>query len=463
MSRIRIRPLTILSAATLTAALLSTACSDSTAPSDGEGPGVGNPAEQLPAKSDRSNSTLEGPDLSAASATLSPVQGADSVAQTAAGPDSLAEPVPAGARPGDIIPGQYIVMFKDDVADAPGLAKRLMAQHRGALHHTFQVFKGFSAHLSTAAADALRHNPNVSVVEPNRVVTSTATENIIPNSMGQVAWGLDRIDQVFRPLSHTMTYMHTGLGVTAYIIDTGIWTAHGEFGGRASSVYSVFGDNGYDCAGHGTHVAGIVGGTTYGVAKQVQLRSVKVLDCQKPGSSTGVAMGIDWVYRNHVNPAVANISIGTCVPNSCTPSPAIDSAATNLAKSGVFVAVAAGNSSTDACQSSPARAPGTFTVAASTSADARASYSNWGACVDAYAPGDQILSAGLGLQYSAVMSGTSMAAPHVAGVAALYKQAYGNVASATLVSVLKSWATANVISGGGYGGTPNRLLYKGGL
>jgi subtilisin family serine protease len=462
MFRTRFQSHAILRAIALTAALLGTACSDSTAPSKGESPALGNSAEQLLARSDLGNAAAAGPDLSAASGSHAAVQvGAGSVAQIAAGPDSLEDSIPPGARAGDVIPGQYIVMFKDDVADAPGLAKRLTAEHRGRLRHTFEVFKGFSAHLTAAAAEALRHNPNVTLVEPNRVGTTAATENIIPNSKGQVAWGLDRIDQVYRPLSSTMTYSHTGLGVYAYIIDTGIWAAHGEFGGRARNVYSAFGDDGTDCYGHGTHVAGIVGGTTYGVAKQVQLRGVKVLDCRGYGTTDQTIAGINWVWLHHTNPAVANISLQWPLDT------AMNTATTNLANSGVFVAVAAGNYNTNACQVSPAMAPGTFTVGASTWNDARASYStwasNWGPCVDAYAPGDQILSAGLGSQYSAVMSGTSMAAPHVAGVAALYKQAYGNVASATLVSVLKSWATANVISGGGYGGTPNRLLYKGGL
>jgi subtilisin family serine protease len=336
-----------------------------------------------------------------------------------------------------------------------------MAEHRGRLRHTFQVFKGFSAKLPAAAAEALRRNPNVSVVEPIRVLTTAATQ-YMPIGSGQ-AWGLDRIDQRYRPLSGTMTYSHDGSGVYAYIIDSGIRTSHGEFGGRARNVFSVFGDNGDDCHGHGTHVAGIVGGATYGVAKRVQLRGIKVIDCQQRSTNEWVAMAIDWVSRYRVNPAVANISLQTCnKAGVCTPDAALDIATTNLAKSGVFVAVSAGNYSKDACLSSPGRAPGTFTVAASTSGDARRLDSNWGRCVDAYAPGDLIRSAGLA-SYSTVMGGTSMAAPHVAGVAALYKQAYGNAASATIVSDLKSWSTANIISSGTYGSTPNRLLYKGGL
>ncbi len=455
----------------LTVALLATACSDSTSPLNGEGADPGSAKTELPgspgdpsiANPDLSQSVTES-GLSAQPGAPAVAQaGADSVAQIGGlGPDGRAESVPQGARPGDVIPGQFIVMFKDDVRDAPGLAKRLTAEHRGKLRLTFQGIKGFSATLPTAAAEALRRNPNVAAVAPN-TVGSTATTQYTPTGNDQ-PWGLDRIDQRYGPLSGTMTYSHTGAGVNAYIIDSGIRASHGEFGGRARNVATVFGDAGDDCFGHGTHVAGTVGGATYGVAKKVQLRGVKVLNCSGDGTAEMAVAGINWVYLYRVNPAVTNISL------QWKNNPALNIATTRLANSGVFVAVAAGNWDTDACQISPAMAPGTFTVAASTSTDARASYltgaspwaSNWGKCVDAYAPGDRIRSAGLAT-YSTVKSGTSVAAPHVAGVAALYKQAYGNVASATIVSDLKSWSTTNIISSGSYGSTPNRLVYKGGL
>jgi subtilisin family serine protease len=454
MPRTPFYPRAILSVVAITAAFLGTACSDSTGPSTGtEGPDGASPKSQV---QDIPGKSAADTGLSAEFATQAALQ---------VGAKGSAEAVPQGARVGDVIPGQYIVIYKDGMAgsslsNAPALTQRLMVEHGGTVRRTFQVFNGFSANLTAAAAEALRHNPNVSVVEPNRVITPAGIQYM--ETGNNQSWGLDRIDQVFRPLSGTMSYSHTGAGVYIYIIDTGIRASHPEFGGRARNVASWFGDTGDDCYGHGTHVAGIAGGASYGVAKKAQLRGVKVFDCLKGGSTEATAWGIDWVYRYRVNPAVANISMQTCDARACTPSPAIDLAATKLANSGVFVAVAAGNYNRDACLSSPARAPGTFTVAASTSTDGRRLDSNWGKCVDAYAPGDQILSAGLA-SYGAVLGGTSMAAPHVAGVAALFKQAYGNVASATLVSRLKSWATPNVISSGSYGSTPNLLLYKGGL
>jgi aqualysin 1 len=362
----------------------------------------------------------------------------------------------AGSRQDDVIPGEFIVIFNDDVSDAPGLAQRLANDHRGTVRRTFEVFKGFSANLPEAAVEALKRNPNVRAIEPNRTVQLAGATQSFSASSGQ-PWGLDRLDQVSRPLSWTYYYSATGAGVNAYIIDSGIRTSHGEFGGRARNLWTMFGDTGDDCNGHGTHVAGTVGGATYGVAKQVRLYGVKVLNCAGSGSNEGIVAGIDWVYRNKIHPAVANISIQTSAPVA-----SIDIATTNLVNSGVFVAVAAGNYNIDACQSSPARAAGTFTVGATTSTDARWTSSNWGTCVDGYAPGANIRSAGLAT-YSVYMNGTSMAAPHAAGVAAMIKQTYGNLASATIVSTLKSWSTVNIISGGGYGGSPNRLLYKGGL
>ncbi len=260
MSRTRFDSRLVLSTAALTAVLLGTACSDATAPTHGEGLDAGAGLEQPVAKPDLGESGAAGSGTEPALATASAVQvGADTVAQIGVlGRDGRPESVPAGARGGDVVPGQYIVIFKDNVSDAPGLSKRLIADHRGSLRRTFHVFKGFSANLPAAAAEALRHNPNVDVVEPVRVVTTAATQYMATGS-GR-AWGLDRIDQVNRPLSGSMTYARTGYGVTAYIIDTGILASHGEFGGRARNVATVFGDAGSDCHGHGTHVAGIVGG-----------------------------------------------------------------------------------------------------------------------------------------------------------------------------------------------------------
>jgi subtilisin family serine protease len=275
------------------------------------------------------------------------------------------------------------------------------------------------------------------------------------------AWGLDRVDQRALPLSATSTYGYTGAGIRVYILDTGLQTSHPEFGGRAQIAFDAFGGTGYDCEGHGTHVAGTVGGNTYGVAKGAMLRGVKVLRGRGCGTESwdAILAGLDWVYKYRVNPAVVNMSLGGGYWQP------VNDAVTRLANAGVFVAVAAGNENQDACKVTPASAPGTFTVAASTRSDTRVVYStwgsNWGGCVDAYAPGDEIMSAWPGGRVYA-QSGTSMAAPHVAGVAALYKHAYGNAASSTIVNWLIYNSTKSAIRND-YTGTPNRLLWKGNL
>ncbi len=362
------------------------------------------------------------------------------------------------AAPTEPVPGQYIVVFNDAVADPQGLARTLVTAHGGALRHAYtSALKGFAARLPDAAVVALRHDPNVAYIEPDHVVHVDDTEQMDSNGD---PWGLDRIDQTALPLSGTYTWTSTAAGVHAYIIDTGIWTMHPDFGGRADEVYdvaSVLGINGQDCNGHGTHVAGTVGSATYGVAKGVFLHGVRVFaGCLGTGFASDVIAGVDWVTANHQSPAVANMSIAEQGTDD-----ALNTAVNNLANSGVFVAVAAGNYSVDACGYSPASASGAYTVAASTKTDAAASFTDWGSCVKVYAPGDAIKSTWL-LNGTQTMSGTSMATPHVVGVAALVKATFGDASSAAV----GNWITSNATSGaitGNPGGTPNLLLFKSSL
>lgn len=355
----------------------------------------------------------------------------------------------ATAPAGDVIPGQYIVVFNDDVSDVPGLARSLASVAGSSPRYTYtSAIKGFAAAMSSQAAAALARNPNVAYVEQDQVMRASVTQS------GAV-WGLDRINQRNLPLDGTYTYTYTGSTVRAYIIDTGTDVGHAEFEGRAQNVYDAFGGNGNDCNGHGTHVAGTVGGKTYGVAKKAMIRGVRVLDCAGSGSTSGIISAIDWIRINRINPAVANMSLGGGYSGS------LNTAVNNLASSGVFVAVAAGNENQDACNVSPASAASAYTTAASTSSDYKASYSNYGSCVDAYAPGSSVKSAwiGSGTTETNTISGTSMASPHVAGVSALIKHRYGDISSSSVTTYLNNAATTGVISGNP-SGTVNRLLYK---
>ena len=348
------------------------------------------------------------------------------------------------------VPGQYVVVFHDNVADPAALARQLVTTAGGSLLRVYtSAIKGFAAKLPALAVDVVRGNPAVALVEPDQMMRADVTQSMDANGD---PWGLDRIDQSAEPLSGTYSYTSTGTGVHAYIIDTGIWTLHPEFGGRANNVFDAYGATGVDCNGHGTHVAGTIGATTYGVAKSVSLHGVRVLSCAGLGLTSDVLAGVDWVTANHVSPAVANMSLGG------GKSAALDQAVTNLYNSGVFLAVAAGNDNVDACTESPSGAPSVFTVAASEKTDAKASYSNWGTCVEVYAPGSSIKSTYLA-GTTMTLSGTSMATPHVVGVAALYKATNGDQPSATVANWIISNATSGVITGN-VSGTPNRLLFK---
>jgi subtilisin family serine protease len=354
------------------------------------------------------------------------------------------------------IPNHYIVVLDDSVVGekgaysiSPYVADDLAARHRGKVDRVYQhALNGFAVQMSEADAEEMAKDFRVAYVEEDGVMTADATQNNPP-------WGLDRIDQRNRPLSATYTYNWTGSGVRVYVIDTGIRTTHSQFGGRASNVFDAFGGTGADCNGHGTHVSGTVGGSTYGVAKSALLRGVRVLDCTGNGSTSGVIAGVDWVRQNHIAPAVANMSLGGGV------SSALDTAVNNLSNANVTIAVAAGNDNgANACNFSPARAANAITTGSTTSTDARSSFSNIGTCLDIFAPGSSILSSWYTSNTAtATLSGTSMASPHVAGVAALYKQANPSASSTTIRNAIVNNATTNVITNVGTG-SPNRLLYS---
>jgi len=353
------------------------------------------------------------------------------------------------------VENSYIVVLDDSIVGergrfsiAPYVAQEMVATHRGQLKHLYQhAINGFAVEMTPEEAEALSLDFRVKYVEEDGIVTADVTQSNPP-------WGLDRIDQRNRPLSATYTYNWTGSGVRAYVIDTGIRTTHSQFGGRASNVFDAFGGSGADCNGHGTHVAGTIGGSTYGVAKSSLLRGVRVLNCSGSGTNSGVIAGVDWVTNNHINPAVANMSLGGGV------SSALDTAVNNLANSGVPIAVAAGNSNADACGSSPARAANAITTGSTTTTDARSSFSNFGTCVDIFAPGSGILSSWFSSDTAtATLSGTSMASPHVAGVAALYKQFNPGASATTTRNAIVNGSTTGVLTGIGTG-SPNRLLYS---
>jgi len=352
-------------------------------------------------------------------------------------PASFAQPgTPAATHafaPSRPIPGRYIVVFKDSVDNPAAASAALMQGRGGQLHHTYSgAIKGFAASLPEAALQGIRNHPDVSYIEQDQSVSL----NQVASPENGATWGLDRIDQADRPLDTQYHFAYTGAGVNAFIIDTGIRPDHVEFNG------------------HGTHVAGTVGGTTWGVAKGASLIPVRVLDCSGSGTWSAVIAGIDWVANSTLRPAVANMSLGGAASAS------VDAAVAGAVAKGVTMVVAAGNSNVDACTSSPAREPSAITVGATASSDSRAYYSNIGACLDLFAPGTSVTSAwNTSATASNTISGTSMASPHVAGVAALTLQANPSATPAAVAAYITSTATPNRLTSIGTG-SPNLLLYS---
>lgn len=353
-----------------------------------------------------------------------------------------------------IIKNQYIVILNKDVGSSNEFAQGIAKQHGGKVLQTYDaVLKGFAIYLpdvaGTAFVEAMKKNPKVVSVENDTIMKIEATTQSNPD------WGLDRIDQRNLPLDSAYSYLQTGSGTTAYIVDTGILSTHQQFSGRVLSGYTAISDgNGTsDCHGHGTHVAGTVGGSTYGVAKNVSLVPIRILGCDGSGASSNVIAGLDWILKNGKKPAVVNMSLGGEANTS------LDSAVENLFNNGYVMVVAAGNSNTDACSSSPARVSKAITVAATDNTDTRASYSNYGSCVDIFAPGSQINSSWIGSNTATkVLNGTSMATPHVAGVVAEMLQSTPTATPQTISTNLLNQASSNVVKNPS--GSPNRLLYK---
>ncbi len=352
-----------------------------------------------------------------------------------------------------MVEGEFIVVMKRRAEISATQEVRRTAVRGGGeiLFDYSAALDGFAARLPEQALQAVKNNPDVAFVETNRTVTAFGEDQYDP------PWGLDRIDQRGRNLNRTYHYDQTGAGVKAYVIDTGIRITHAQFGNRASHGFtSIFDGNGADdCNGHGTHVAGTIGGKKHGVAKSVKLVAVRVLDCDGNGTFAGVIEGIDFVTGAHQTgePAVANMSLGGGFTSS------VNLAVSNSIADGITYVLAAGNDNANACNVSPASTPEALTVGATTYEDRRASYSNWGTCLDLFAPGSQVLSAYRSSDTSShIFNGTSQATPHVAGVVATYLQADGAATPAEVAAAVLGAATDGKVRDPA--GSPNKLLFS---
>ena len=363
---------------------------------------------------------------------------------------AFAEGTVLNADSATAVPGSFVVGFKDG---AVAQAHSMTAKYGGQVTSVFDAVHGFSATMSDRQARRLAADPAVAYVEQDQVFTIQTTQSPVPS------WGIDRIDQRALPLNNAYTFNTTASNVTAYIIDTGIRVTHQTFGGRAVFAFNAVDTNNTDCNGHGTHVAGTVGGSQYGVAKAVRLRAYKVLNCAGSGTTQQVVNGINRAAADHPagQPAVGNMSLGGGV------STAIDSAVRGAIADGITMAIASGNSNANACNFSPARVTEAITVNASDRNDARASFSNFGTCTDIFAPGVGITSSWATSDTATnTISGTSMATPHVAGVAALYLATHTTASPAAVQSALISFSTTGRITNPG-SGSPNRLLFTNGM
>ena len=352
------------------------------------------------------------------------------------------------------IKDQYIVVFKSDVTDVNATTTELNVKHYGQLKHSYEnAIKGFATKMTESQAMALSQDPRVEYVEEDGVVEEAATQT-------NATWGISRIDQrsYSSPPDTNYEYNSTGQGVNVYVIDTGVNLTHPDFGGRALRGINTSGDNTAieQCNGHGTHVAGTIGSTTFGVAKNVKLYDVRVFPCWGGTATSNVIAGIDWVTRQAIKPAVANLSTGGSYSST------LDQAVKSMNNSGVTAVVAAGNGSHDACSDSPASTSVAITVGMSDERDYKVDISNYGRCVDVFAPGSAIYSTGNIPNYPAIhiMSGTSTAAPHVAGVAALYLSSNPTASTSSVHNAIVAGATPNIMGGDIGSGSPNLLLYS---